>query len=306
MWSVVKKIRKMIFAFLASILLSTIVFTNSKQYSFNGIDYTANIHSDTTFGYSCSNYASNCSQVLCNTEATSGHYWVKSGEAVERVYCAFSPRECGGEGVWRRVGLIDMSAKSAKCPGQLRLTYQNKKAFCQSGNSRCLSAFFPADIAYSEVCGMVRGYQALSTDAFYRTPPNPPGSNSQLTPDHNYVDGVSFTYGAKPRKHVWTYASAYSGDQCSDPPPFIGTHYYCETSYNRAPQTYTLFNFQNPLWDGEGHCAGPTCGNPNQPWFRKVLPNKVSEDLEIRLCADQQIRHGALAIDYMELYIRED
>ena len=69
-------------------------------------------------------------------------------------------------------------------------------------------------------------------------------SSSGLSPpslDEKYVDGISITSG-NPRKHVWTYAVGLSDDYnypccncpCAkhpgpDPPPFVGSHYYCES-----------------------------------------------------------------------------
>ena len=70
------------------------------------------------------------------------------------------------------------------------------------------------------------------------------------TIDSQYVDGVSLTCGQRPRKHIWTFAAAYSDarsySQSTCPctnmdtpnarvPPFIGQDYFCETGNRYIP-----------------------------------------------------------------------
>ena len=72
--------------------------------------------------------------------------------------------------------------------------------------------------------------------------------------DGAYVDEISITTGS-PRKHVWTYAvglsNGYNYPQLNcpctktpgpDSPPYVGTHYYCESgntgTFNREFATF--------------------------------------------------------------------
>ena len=87
------------------------------------------------------------------------------------------------------------------------------------------------------------GYQYGSPDAF---PPILGGPVLINNPniDHNYVDGVSITYGNNPRKHVWTLGvgnvtddtspnqyncACNTGNTETTVPSFVGSNYYCES-----------------------------------------------------------------------------
>ena len=106
---------------------------------------------------------------------------------------------------------------------------------------------------------------------------------SSVNIDRTYVDGASITYGSAPRKHIWTYAAArnlLSGSTtcpCNtgnvrNPPPFVGSDYYCETGNHDNAWCCILFS-NDTLWDGQ-QCPGieaPCCSHPNMPWFNKTL-----------------------------------
>ena len=102
---------------------------------------------------------------------------------------------------WRRVAYFD-TTQGDSCPTGLRTvtnTTTNQTA-CGRTNNRgeCTSVPIPVQVSYSQVCGIVKGYQDGTTDAF-RT----------MSIDTHYVDGVSITHGS-PRKHLWTYANGVS------------------------------------------------------------------------------------------------
>ena len=267
---------------------------------------------DTGLSYHCP--AASCVDVFREPGRYDGYYWVKPVKGAREVYCVKRPSNCGSEGVWMRVGHINTGYKNVICPGNLLTWVYNRKMYCRTLNSSgCASVIFQTNGArYTEVCGMVRGYQYHSTDAMYRHRP-------VNTPDDNYVDGVSFTYGASPRKHLWAYAVGVSADlgirghlshcPCSSPhagqapPPFVGSNYYCETAHRNGFPNQILYA-SSPLWDGRGICEGTCCDNPNMPWFRVVLSGSTTDKPEMRLCADTGFAEEAVAIDYMELYIR--
>ncbi len=165
-------------------------------------------------------------------------------------------------------------------------------------------------VQYQKVCGRVIGYQYYSMNAFKRV--NCP---SPCTIEHPYVDGVSITHGNQPRKHVWTYAAGlveleYDQFQCPcssvpgvQPPSFVGSDYYCESGLYTVPWSEVLYA-SDTLWDGQ-KCDGyeaPCCSHPNLPWFCKELPEPTTDDLEVRLCLDED--NEDLPIELVELYIQ--
>ena len=136
-------------------------------------------------------------------------------------------------GGWVRVANLNMTDPDQQCPGNLRLSFTNPIRLCgRRTDSNCDSVTFTTyGVQYRQVCERVRGYQFGSTDAF---------NCSSCTIDNPYVDGVSITHGASPRKHIWTYAAGlyeYNtvGYNCPctgggpSPPSFVGSDYYCES-----------------------------------------------------------------------------
>jgi len=81
------------------------------------------------------------------------------------------------------------------------------------------------------------------------------------------------------------------------------------TRYPQKQETLWTYAFASSTTDtcsctSSGHYCTPKCWYPNYPWFRKVLPKKVSATLELQLCLDQD--NEALAVKLAEIYIRED
>ncbi len=133
-----------------------------------------------------------------------------------------------------------------------------------------------------------------------------------------YVEGVSLTYSRNPRKHIWTFAAALEevrSDRHVCPctktnapytgvvPPFIDNDYFCDTGsrYTRTDQFYS----NDPLWDGAG-CGGSStcCQFNNPPWFCKQLPQPTTDDIELRLCADESRNSEDIAIEIAEIYVQ--
>jgi hypothetical protein len=258
-------------------------------------------------GLSKINPADSCSDVFDNNaQASPGFYWIRSSRWPYNsvlMYCTINPANCGGEGVWMRIGYLNTVAqKTAECPGSLVEEVVNRKRLCKSQFSACVSAHFDSlGKRYRQVCGMARGYQYYSINAF----------NSGSI-DDIYVEGVSFTYGSSPRRHLWSYAvgqreigSSSSNCPCStssatQPPSFVGEHYYCESGKSGSGSPSQVWYTSNPLWNGYGNCAGTCCDDSNQPWFRRSVSS--TSNLELRLCTDGG--DEAVGIDRMELYIR--
>ena len=252
----------------------------------------------------------NCSHILNEYSfAPSGYYTIQAPNgSLISVYCDMEGNNCDDKGGWMRVGYINMSESGATCPpGLTQQQYNNiDHDVCGLPNSGKFShTFFSTQgIGYSKVCGQLRGYQYRSPDAFH-------GNNIESC----YVDGISITHGSMPRKHIWTYAGGLTSDNvggccpcnsnnCGYKPNFIGDDYYCESGIINNWQHVLYVN--DPLWDGQlcdGN-EGPCCTNPKMPWFIKTLSEITTEDIELRVCADQVYPDEDTPLDIIELYIR--
>ena len=249
----------------------------------------------------------------------SGLYWIqRSQQSSVQVYCDMEKRfqENDSQG-WTRVANLDMSAPDAICPGNLRLVNESMKLSCGRGTFEpgCSSVFFSTQgVSYSKVCGRVRGYQYASPNAFYYFT-----KNQSLTIDDNYVDGVVLTHNSPTgRKHIWTFAAALDEVErsrqfacpCTFPnssasfiiPPFVGNDYSCETA-SRETFQYGRFYHEDPLWDSAGCNNTSTCCDGG-PTFCKTLPLSTSEDIELRMCSNEDRSNEDTPIDIVELYIQ--
>ena len=200
---------------------------------------------------------------------------------------------------WRRIAYFD-TAQGDSCPTGLRTvtnTTTNQTA-CGRTNTGggCTSVPIPVQVSYSQVCGIVKGYQDYSTDAFH------PFTYGRNTIDTYYVDGVSITHGS-PRRHLWTYASGLSELHGHEPyrcpcarsnpsdrsgvPSFVGEHFYCESGFSGSTY-HNRVVWEDPLWDGQ-NCVAP--GNKcceRYGWFHRDVPSST-DDIELRICADSGI-----------------
>ena len=208
-----------------------------------------------------------------------------------------------------RVANLNMTDPDQQCPENLQLSYTNPIRVCGRRTDRgCDSVIFTTyGIQYQRVCGRVRGYQFGSPDAFV--------CPATCTIDDTYVDGVSITHGASPRKYIWTYATGvfeYTSrrDDCpcnggAPPPAFVGSDYYCESAISAGNWGSTVYP-DDPLWDGQD-CRGlerTCCDPPNLPWFCKELPQPTTDYLEIRICSDEVLSNEDTLIDLVQLYIQ--
>ena len=136
----------------------------------------------------------------------SGNYWIFNFmQSPVQVFCEMvkcfqlvsMSLEAG------RVANLNMTDPDQQCPGNLRLSYTNPIWLCgRRTDYGCDSVIFATHrVQYQQVCGRVRDYQFGSPDGFQYCP-------APCTIDKLYVDGVSITHGASPRKHIWTYAAS--------------------------------------------------------------------------------------------------
>ena len=217
-----------------------------------------------------------------------------------------------GDGSWSRVAYLNMSDPLQQCPTNWREVNNGGVRACgRSTNASCPVTVYSTGSQYSEVCGRVIGYQEGSADAFNRfISPLP-------TIDGPYVDGISVTYGS-PRMHIWTFAAGLtegahgiSDCPCVEPsgqsaPDFIDNNYYCESG-NQDPMGNFIYGnlySNDPLWDGE-QCEGQCCSNgKSPPWFTVELPNPTNDDIEVRICLDQNLSDEDTPVALIELYVK--
>ena len=89
------------------------------------------------------------------------------------------------------------------------------------------------------------------------------------------------------------------------PPSFVGDDYFCESGNpgDGLGSGGVVFG-DDPVWDGE-QCEGECCSNgKSPPWFSVTLPNPTSDDIEIRICADEGTQNENTPIQLLEIYIQ--
>ena len=215
---------------------------------------------------------------------------------------------------WRRVAFLNMSDQDEQCPSPWREYTSTRVCGRQeSSGPSCSSVNYTnSGGQYSFVCGRIIGYAFDSPDAFH------PGRDI----DAIYADGVSVTHG-QPRQHIWSFVAGLDEDNaaqaiencpCDNPdneqrvPSFVGNNYFCETG---NPGVWSgrdgILYVNDPLWDAEG--CGPNsqcCSFNSPPWFIAELPSPTTDDIEVRICADDAggTAHEDTPIELMELYVK--
>jgi hypothetical protein len=247
-----------------------------------------------------------CKELLAYNPATGTgqHVLDPDGDGPKPEVTVFCEMEMAAGG-WMRIANVDTAA-SSNCPGAW--TYDGGAKVCRRPGSNCHSATLSVSgIEWSEVRGRALAYQWSSMDAFHMY--NPFGL------DGPYVDGISITHGS-PRKHIWTYAVGISQDgdypdyncPCSKypgggPPGFVGANYYCESG-SSGDWTSTWYS-GDTLYDGEGCPAGNNCcADDSLPWFQRDLGDVTSEDIDARLCSDQDPGNEDIGVTRFEMYVR--
>ena len=266
-------------------------------------------------------YKSSCADLHeAYPDFKSGYYNITlTNGSIVTVYCDMEGINCDEEGGWTRVAYLNMTEPGTTCPSGLNQTgYINiSHDVCGRFGAGCNSTIFSTySLNYTKVCGEVRGYQYASPDAFGMGAAGPPSGTNDI--ESHYVDGVAITYGSNPRQHIWTYAGGVSetrldksgcpcnnGNSASTPPSFVGNDYYCESGLNANPWSPILY-VDDPLWDGQ-NCNGyesPCCTNLNMPWFLKTLNEITTDDIEVRICGDEELSNEDILLDIIEIYVK--
>lgn len=248
----------------------------------------------------------------------SGHYWIQSATTgyASLEYCDMT-RQCCSSSTrgWMRVADFDMADPKQECPNGFSLISQPKRLCTRSRKPGCTSITYSVrGTRYQRVCGRATGYQFKSTDAFKAY-----YQSRAITIDDTYVDGISITHGHFPRKHIWTFASAYNADHAGHSscpctrndvqytgavPPFIQNKYFCETGTSRGGTSWRNFIY-DPLWDGFGCSPSSSCCTfNNPPWFCNELPQPTTDNIEVRVCTDSGNSDEDLPIEKIELYVQ--
>ena len=209
---------------------------------------------------------------------------------------------------WMQVANLDLNDPHQECPSGFKLITHPRRLCAKSVDRGCSSIIFHTHhIKYKRVCGRAVAYQVGTNNAFHRF------KCDHCTIDDPYVDGISFTHGTYPRKHIWSLAANWvekkhdypascpcAGHSRSEPPAFVGKDYYCETGKSKDNK----IDVKDPLWDGEG-CGRDErdcCAQPDLPWFCKDLPEPTMDDIEVRVCADESKGNEDLWFELIQIY----
>ena len=242
--------------------------------------------------------AGSCAEILEKDRSSpSGYYWVTNGTGhAHSVYCDMT-RSCGGvTGGWMRVAYLDMTNSSHQCPSGLRQRTDSGVRSCaaSSDTATCSSVLYRSHgIQYSRVCGKIIAYQANTVDGFFAI-----FRAREPRIDSNYVDGVSLTHGNPPRKHIWSFAAGPCPGR-APAPAFVNNHYFTDGLAHRQP-----LDVHNPLWDGVDCGTNTCCRLNNPPWFHRQFPQPTADDIEMRVCRDQERGDEDVAIKVIEIYVQ--
>ena len=265
-------------------------------------------------GTSLAHPASSCKHVLeLDSTASSGYYYIGGkNDSSHLIYCDMTTR-CGGDRGWMQLMMLDMTnlnTINSQCPrGLTDFSYQGKRVCGRAAShGGCSSVNISSHgIDYSKVCGKVIAYQYSSPDGF---------TSDNI--DGTYLDGVSLTHGRYPRKHIWSFAALHdeeiSHGRCPcinryasipSPPNFVGNDYFCDAG-SEDRFAYRTFYGSDPLWDGRGCGRANSCctRNPRSPLFVKELGTPTDDNIEMRLCLNQDSGNENVLIENVEIYVQ--
>ena len=145
---------------------------------------------------------------------------------------------------------------------------------------------------YKCIFGRVNAIQMGSPDGFQRHGQSRPATS---TINDNYVDGVSLTHGNSPRTHIWTYAATRpSCTTCFTDrfPAFLDSSQYTCDANSGCTQNQVCGTL---LWNGN-ECVGTTT-------FYRQLPQPTSDDIEMRVCRDEERSNEDFLLTFIEIYV---
>ena len=232
--------------------------------------------------------------------------------SIKNSLVAVTVTECG-DGMWHPVASLDMTDPQQQCPAAWQEYNQSSVRACGrpvTNPPSCVSISYPTGRQYSKVCGRAIGYQLGDVHGVF--------TNRSI--GQSYVDGVSITYSRFPRRHIWTYIAALTGNStisrrrncpCSDSlgrstPNFVNNSYYCESANPVDVLDNPGFLYSDDkLWDGQ-QCnnEGDCCISEMLPWFNVTLPNPVSDNIEVRICGNDQSDKSDTLVELLDIYVQ--
>lgn len=69
-----------------------------------------------------------------------------------------------------------------------------------------------------------------------------------------------------------------------------------------GPQ-HLVFYRDDPLWDGRVCQASDCCSFNTPPYFNARLPSATTDDIEVRICGDEDTVNEDTPISLLEIYI---
>ena len=216
---------------------------------------------------------------LLQPYSMSGYYWVESSNGSNiRVYCEMT-KSCGNvTGGLTRVAVLNNETRPLLCTGDFVTVDHDTRCVRNTEDPGCSHIVFPLMImSYSHICGNVEGTWFSSPDGFSR--PN------NITTNGNYVDGISLTYGnITNRTHIWTFIAdghirrQYCPQQI---PEYVGNSYSCLIPIHLCQST------TNP------------CSHEIFRHFQRA----VTEDIEMRLCRDENRHNEGIYVGNLEIFV---
>ena len=184
---------------------------------------------------------------------------------------------------------LNMRDPLQNCPSGWSLynTPTRSRSFGQTSAPGCSVATWTVNHTYSKVRGRALGFAKGTNDAFWAWTSH----RNAL----NYADGMNIFLATASPQHVWTFAVDQVHDglprcPCTEGslaifPHFVGSHYFCDTHNN---------NNNTEVWDGVGCVAETCCDFNNPPWFSVTFGKTYTQDIEVRICTDENSTKGLL------------
>ena len=250
-------------------------------------------------------------------------------ETLEEVEGFHHP--CGGTG-WRQVAYIDTNDPNYVCPADWQKQPFDPEGIltreaCIPPNAAvgiCDITSFSVSEPYSQVCGRAEGYCLGDIGGFRQYYADPTAVTSVTD---FFASGLILSRGTE---HIWSFiagtppgdffdtSSGTGENKCpcltgeetfiathGELPDFVGRDYFCESGSAAIFNVIVPNFFDFPLWDGLGCSDGSQCCNDGTPpVFTKTLSSASMDTIDARMCIEDAVSSGVVAITYLEIYVR--
>ena len=189
-------------------------------------------------------------------------------------------KSCGNvTGGLPRVAVLNNETRPLICTGDFVTVDHDTRCVRNTEDPGCSHIVFPLmNMSYFQICGTVESTWFNYPDGFSR--PN----NTTINDD--YVDGISLTYGNTYNKnHIWTFIADGLNRRQDCPrqiPEYVGNSYSCLV----------------------GDILCPSTKNPCSHEFFRQFQRIVTEDIEMRLCRDENRRlNEGIYVGNLEIFV---